>query len=70
MEFKAWMDGFSQACGVQPTAEQWADVKAKVAELANPLGNLSFQPNVRVAPRWTTVSGVAGSGGISVGVVQ
>ena len=41
-EFKSWLDGFSEAIGEAPTPEQWAKVKAKVNEVANPLGNLQF----------------------------
>lgn len=30
-EFKAWLDGFSDAMGDAPTAHQWAKIKAKLA---------------------------------------
>lgn len=32
-EFKAWLDGFSEAIDGVPTAEQWAKIKAKVNDL-------------------------------------
>lgn len=50
-EFKSWLDGFSEAIGDAPTPEQWAKVKAKVGEVANPLGNLQFPQGAR-AGRW------------------
>ncbi len=58
-EFKAWIDGFSQAVGDAPTAEQWALVKAKVNELASPLGNLTFPQGKRgdMSPNFAAVSG-------------
>ncbi len=48
-EFKSWLDGFSEAIGDAPTPEQWAKVKAKVNEVANPLGNLQFPAHARSA---------------------
>lgn len=30
-EFKAWLDGFSEAIGESPTPEQWAKVREKLA---------------------------------------
>lgn len=30
-EFRAWLDGFKEAIGEAPTAEQWAKVLEKVA---------------------------------------
>ena len=32
-EFKAWFDGFSEGVGDAPTPEQWAKIKAKIADL-------------------------------------
>lgn len=32
-EFRAWLDGFSAAMGDAPTAEQWAAIKAKLADV-------------------------------------
>lgn len=29
-EFKAWLDGFTDAIGDAPTPEQWAKIKAKL----------------------------------------
>ena len=46
-EFKSWLDGFSEAIGEAPTPEQWVKVKAKVNEVANPLGNLQFPQGQR-----------------------
>ncbi len=32
-EFMAWLDGFSAAIGDAPTPEQWATIKAKLADV-------------------------------------
>lgn len=32
-EFNAWLDGFSEAIGEAPTPEQWARIRAKLAEV-------------------------------------
>lgn len=32
-EFKHWLDGFSEAMGDAPTPEQWAKIKAKLAQV-------------------------------------
>jgi hypothetical protein len=32
-EFKAWLDGFTDAMGDAPTPEQWTKIKAKMAQL-------------------------------------
>ena len=32
-EFKAWLDGFSEAMGEVPTPEQWAKIKQKLGEV-------------------------------------
>lgn len=32
-EFKAWLDGFEAAMGDAPTPEQWAKIKAKLADV-------------------------------------
>lgn len=32
-QFKAWFEGFCEAIDVAPTPEQWAKIKAKVAEI-------------------------------------
>lgn len=32
-EFKHWLDGFSEAMGDSPTPEQWAKIKAKLAQV-------------------------------------
>lgn len=32
-EFKAWLDGFSEAMGEAPTPEQWAKIKHKLGEV-------------------------------------
>lgn len=46
-EFKAWLDGFSEAIGDAPTPEQWAKVKAKFAEVTSPLSGLQFPQGAR-----------------------
>lgn len=35
-EFKAWLDGFTDAMGDAPTPEQWAKIKAKLGEVTAP----------------------------------
>ncbi len=32
-EFKAWFDGFTEALSGTPNADQWARIKARVAEI-------------------------------------
>lgn len=32
-EFNAWLDGYSESFGDAPTAEQWAKIRAKLAEV-------------------------------------
>ena len=32
-EFKAWLDGFSEAMGEAPTPEQWAKIKRKLDDV-------------------------------------
>jgi hypothetical protein len=32
-QFKAWFEGFCEAINTAPTPEQWAKIKAKVAEI-------------------------------------
>jgi len=59
-EFKSWLDGFSEAIGDAPTPEQWAKVKAKVGEVANPLGNLQFPQGARAGVGFVT-GGVKGA---------
>lgn len=40
-QFKAWFEGFCEAIDQAPTPEQWAKIKAKVADLREkPLVNL------------------------------
>ena len=36
-EFRAWFDGFSEAIGDAPTPEQWAKIKAKLAQAREPV---------------------------------
>lgn len=36
VEFRAWLDGFAEAVEGAPTPEQWAKVKAKLAEVKGP----------------------------------
>lgn len=36
-EFKAWLDGFADAMGDAPTPEQWAKIKAKLAQVRDPV---------------------------------
>ena len=36
-EFRAWFDGFSEAIGDAPTPEQWARIKAKLAQARDPV---------------------------------
>lgn len=49
-EFKAWLDGFSDAMGDAPTPEQWAKIKAKLAQVqAAPhfnVGSPKFVPSL------------------------
>jgi len=35
-EFKAWFEGFCEAIDAAPTPEQWAKIKAKVADMGGP----------------------------------
>lgn len=40
-QFKAWFEGFCEAIDAAPTSEQWAKIKAKVADIREkPLVNL------------------------------
>ncbi|PJN93936.1 hypothetical protein CNY89_17465 [Amaricoccus sp. HAR-UPW-R2A-40] len=39
-EFRAWFDGFSEALDGAPTAEQWAKVRAKLAETKDPIAGM------------------------------
>lgn len=41
-EFKAWLNGFAQAIGEAPTAEQWKMVLQKAQSLGS---IINFQPN-------------------------
>ena len=43
-EFRAWFDGFSEAIGDAPTPEQWAKIKAKLAQAREPLSVPSVYP--------------------------
>lgn len=36
-EFKAWFEGFCEAIDAAPTPEQWAKIKAKVADMGGPV---------------------------------
>ena len=35
-EFRAWLEGFSEAIGEAPTAEQWEKIKEKIGTIAAP----------------------------------
>lgn len=48
-EFKAWFEGFGEAIGDKPTAEQWARIKEQVKKLS--AGPFSAQ-NVPIPPSW------------------
>jgi hypothetical protein len=50
-EFKAWLDGFSDAMGDAPTPEQWAKIKAKLAQVESGLGGIPSGP---IRPYWDT----------------
>ena len=62
-EFKAWLEGFSEAVGEAPTPDQWGKIKAKIADLVpfapapaptvfpHPMRNPS-----PILPPWTTTS--------------
>ena len=43
-EFRAWFDGFSEAIGDAPTPEQWARIKAKLAQAREPVVGPSVWP--------------------------
>lgn len=43
-EFRAWFDGFSEAIGDAPTPEQWAKIKAKLAQAREPVVVPSMWP--------------------------
>ena len=45
-EFRAWFDGFSEAIGDAPTPEQWAKIKAKLAQARDPVVVPSVWPRV------------------------
>lgn len=36
-EFKAWLEGFGEAMNGSPTPDQWEAIKAKIAQLREPL---------------------------------
>lgn len=52
-EFKAWLDGFTDAMGDAPTPEQWAKIKAKLAQVQDFSGILSPN-NGPMRPYWET----------------
>ncbi len=54
-QITAWLGGFIDAVGDQPTAEQWAALKAKLAETKT-LAKLTFPPGVRQDIGWGSVS--------------
>lgn len=46
-EFRAWLDGYSAVIGDAPTADQWATIKAKLADVHEPF---SIAPADRINP--------------------
>ncbi len=62
-EFDAWLEGFSEAIEDSPTPKQWEKIKAKLAEVTEPI---NLQPPVvireyrrpyRQWPEWLTQPG-------------
>mgnify|MGYP006921299578 CR=1 FL=1 len=56
-EFKAWLEGFSDAMGDTPTPEQWAKIKAKLATVRD---DRPFSPSIPAYPRSPSVPGIYG----------
>lgn len=58
-EFKAWLEGFEAAMGNAPTEDQWATIKAKIAQLRETAGlpggyrPYKWPPDDRTAPLFT-----------------
>jgi hypothetical protein len=55
-EFRAWLDGFKEAIGEAPTAEQWAKVLEKL-ETVHQLTTIST-PNLPGYPQWVPTTPV------------
>lgn len=61
-EFKAWLEGFSDAMGDAPTPEQWKKIKEKLARvdaftLPNTTGPLYRRPDIgypNIGQPWIT----------------
>lgn len=55
-EFKAWLEGFSEAIDEAPTPEQWAKIKAKAAKIVPaPAPSLPVTVDRTIGgPRWAT----------------
>lgn len=55
-EFKAWLEGFSEAMSGAPTAEQWATIKKKIAALqavsVEPLHGYKWRELPKPSPWW------------------
>jgi len=71
-EFKAWFDGFTEGLQGLPNEDQWARIKARVAQIDNtPLTKTvfidSYWPRRRYwssdEPYWTTFCSSAGASG-------
>lgn len=58
-EFKAWLEGFETALTGAPTPEQWEAIKAKIAQLREPVSlpggyrPYKWLPDDRTAPLFT-----------------
>lgn len=67
-EFRAWLEGFSEAIDGAPTAEQWEKIKEKIGTIAAPASAPTYvpypiaypyQPNIGQEPwRWGEITGV------------
>lgn len=60
-EFKAWLEGFEAALNGPPTEDQWATIKAKIAQLRevhiDPLpSGYKWRDPVKPSPWWETTN--------------
>jgi len=65
-EFKAWLGGFEAAMGDEPTAEQWAKIKAKLAQIQDQPKIKAEGPLYRVDPLYSSLAAPTNLPGTSV----
>lgn len=48
-EFRAWLEGFKEAIGDRPTAEQWQKIQDKIGTIAAPVAPAAL-PSYQTSP--------------------